>query len=75
VIVKPQYTKLRALPIFFAPALFILLCLGHWLVQVDDAYIFYTYVSNLLGGDGFVFNAGDALMEPPRYFTHLLLPL
>ncbi len=28
-------------------------------MQVDDAYIFYTYVSNLLAGDGFVFNPGE----------------
>lgn len=57
--ISARYTKLRALLICLAAALYILLCLGHWRVQADDAYIFYTYVSNLLAGDGFVFNPGE----------------
>ena len=45
---------------------------GTWLAQqqldqpltgIDDANIFFTYASNLAGGEGFVYNAGGERVE------------
>ncbi|HZW37798.1 MAG TPA: hypothetical protein VFF33_00715 [Ignavibacteriaceae bacterium] len=49
----------------FPKLLFTILCLiiltSYWKVQQDDAYIFYSYASNIEGGNGYVFNNGEKI--------------
>ena len=42
---------------------------GYWHIEIDDAYIFYTYARNIATGQGYVFNPGERILgtTSPRH--------
>ncbi len=61
------------------PIAIFLLALGARLLPggrtIDDSYITYRYVRNILAGNGFVYNPGESSIYPERRFSTLLLGL
>jgi hypothetical protein len=63
----------KALAIAPAIAVFLLHCLGHGAVFVDDAYIFYRYAANWAAGYGLVYNVGEYVEGFSSLFWTMLL--
>jgi hypothetical protein len=58
----------RLLPLFF----FLLAFSARMLPgprTIDDSYITFRYARNILAGEGFVYNSGEAVLGPPPHFT------
>ncbi len=53
----------------------VLVTAGYWKVQIDDAYIYYSYASNISGGEGFVFNPGEKINAATSPLYTLILSL
>ena len=52
----------------------VILC-SYWKIQQDDSYIFYSYVNNIINGQGYMFNPGERINAITSPFYTLLLSL
>ena len=62
-------------PILTMTAVVLVMTWGYWHIEIDDAYIFYTYARNIADGHGYVFNPGERILgtTSPLYSPVLAL--
>ena len=73
--VQPATAKYNHLVLLFSLVTFSFLICADWVEIIDDAYIYFRYVYNLVNGHGYVYNQGESVEATTSLTWTLLLAL
>lgn len=73
--VQPATAKYNHLVLLFSLVTFSFLICADWVEIIDDAYIYFRYVYNLVNGHGYVYNQGESVEATTSLTWSLLLAL